>query len=143
MAWTLLEKVRIGQQAILHLELIKFCWSFPVCFSQIIFSVEIVKCLIILYEFCGAVSMHRVFGAIGFTAVSIGRVSSVAPDITKARVSASRIITLIRRKPTIDSCSNNGLKLVRTASQTCVIQLVPAHIILTIYSQFLGHKRLC
>ena len=103
-----------------------FSWSFPI----IIFTVEIVKCLIILFEFGGAVSMHRVFGAIGFTAVTVGRASSVAPDITKARVSASRILTLIGRKPTIDSYSKDGLKLVRTALQSymyiCVIQLVPA-----------------
>ena len=84
-----------------------------------------------LFEFGGAVSMNRVFGAINFTAITIGRASSVAPDITKARVSASRILTLIRRKPTIDSYSKDGLKLVRTALQSCmyifVNQLVPAH----------------
>ena len=82
----------------------------------------------------GAASLNRVFGAINFTAITIGRASSVAPDITKARVSASRILTLIRRKPTIDSYSKDGLKLVRTALQSymyihvCVIQLVPAHV---------------
>ena len=113
--------------AILHSRLMKFSWSFPI----IIFPVEIDKFLIIVFEFGGAFFMHRVFGAIGFTAVTVGRASSVAPDITKARVSASRILTLLRRKPTIDSYSKDGLKLVRTALQSYmyihVIQLVPAH----------------
>ena len=63
-------------------------------------------------------SLHRVFAAIGFTAVIVGRVSSITPDITKARMSASRILTLIRRKPTIDSYSKDGLKLVRHLVQT-------------------------
>ena len=53
-----------------------------------------------------------VFGAIVFTAISIGQASSVAPDASKAQVSAAKIIALLNRKPQIDASSSEGIKLV-------------------------------
>ena len=55
----------------------------------------------------------RAYAAIVFTALTLGRASSVAPDINKARVSAFQILALIRRNPEIDSYSNDGLQPVR------------------------------
>lgn len=54
----------------------------------------------------------RVFAAVVFTALSIGRASSFAPDASKAQVSAAKILALINRKPDIDSSSSEGIKLV-------------------------------
>ena len=54
----------------------------------------------------------RVFGAVVFTALSLGRASSFAPDASKAQASASRILSLLRRKPVIDATSPDGQKLV-------------------------------
>lgn len=53
-----------------------------------------------------------VFAAVVFTALSIGRASSFAPDASKAQVSAAKILSLLNRKPSIDSASSEGLKLV-------------------------------
>ena len=52
------------------------------------------------------------FAAVVFTALSIGRASSFAPDASKAQVSAAKILALINRKPDIDSSSSEGIKLV-------------------------------
>ena len=57
-------------------------------------------------------SLCRVFAAFLITAVDIGRANSFAADLTEARISASQILTLIRREPLIDSYSEDGLKLV-------------------------------
>ena len=54
----------------------------------------------------------RVFAAVVFTALSIGRASSFAPDASKAQVSAAKIIALLNRKPQIDASSSEGIKLV-------------------------------
>ena len=55
---------------------------------------------------------HRVFAAVVFTALSLGRASSFAPDATKAKLSATRIIALLKRRPLIDITSTQGQKLV-------------------------------
>ena len=47
-----------------------------------------------------------------FTATSISQVSSIAPDLTKAKISASRILSLLNRKPQIDASRDEGIKLV-------------------------------
>ena len=47
-----------------------------------------------------------------FTALSLGRATSFAPDAQKAKVSASRIFTLVNRCPDIDNYSQDGEKLV-------------------------------
>ena len=47
-----------------------------------------------------------------FTAILIGRATSFAPDAQKAKVSASRIFTLVNRCPDIDNYSQDGEKLV-------------------------------
>ena len=52
-----------------------------------------------------------------FVGLNLGAISSYAPDVTKAHVSASQILTLLRRKPSIDSYSQDGLKLVRRVIQ--------------------------
>ena len=56
--------------------------------------------------------LYSVFAAVVFTALSIGRASSFAPDASKAQVSAAKIFALINRKPQIDASSSEGLKLV-------------------------------
>lgn len=55
---------------------------------------------------------HSVFAAVVFTALSLGRASSFAPDASKAQLSASRILTLLDRVPLIDTKSTEGQKLV-------------------------------
>ena len=47
-----------------------------------------------------------------FTAFLIGRAISFAPDAQKAKLSASRIFTLVNRCPDIDNYSQDGEKLV-------------------------------
>ena len=66
----------------------------------LIFSRVIIVCLFLL----------SVYAAIVFTALSIGRASSFAPDAQKAQLSASRVLTLLKRKPEIDNYSTDGLK---------------------------------
>ena len=51
---------------------------------------------------------YRVIAAIFYTAIVIGRASSLAPDAQKAKVAASRILQLIRREPDIDGYSTKG-----------------------------------
>ena len=55
---------------------------------------------------------YRVISTVYFTAISIGQVSSIAPDLTKAKISASRILSLLKRKPQIDASRDEGIKLV-------------------------------
>lgn len=54
----------------------------------------------------------RVFIAVVFTALSLGRASSFAPDATKAKISATRILSLLDRKPLIDVTNTDGQKMV-------------------------------
>ena len=56
--------------------------------------------------------IFRVFAAVVFTALSLGRASSFASDATKAQNSAARILKLLRRQPLIDATSKEGMKLV-------------------------------
>ncbi|XP_036036406.1 ATP-dependent translocase ABCB1 [Onychomys torridus] len=51
-----------------------------------------------------------VFSAVVFGAMAVGQVSSFAPDYAKAKVSASHIIMIIEKIPSIDSYSMEGLK---------------------------------
>ncbi|CAL1537463.1 unnamed protein product [Lymnaea stagnalis] len=55
--------------------------------------------------------VFRVFAAIIFGGMMIGRQSSFGIDYTKAKVAAGRILTLINRKPKIDVREKDGLKL--------------------------------
>lgn len=68
--------------------------------------------------------LYRVFSTVHFTALSISQVSSIAPDLTKAKVSAIRILTLLKRKPQIDASCGNGIILVAT-NLFCVLSLPP------------------
>ncbi len=45
-----------------------------------------------------------------FTALSVGRASSFAPDASKAKISAGRVLALLRRQPVIDSTCTDGQK---------------------------------
>ena len=56
---------------------------------------------------------YRTYAAVVFTALSLGRASSFAPDASKAKVSAARILHLFARKPPIDTTSPDGMKPVR------------------------------
>nr|XP_030120655.3 ATP-binding cassette sub-family B member 5 isoform X6 [Taeniopygia guttata] len=52
-----------------------------------------------------------VFSSVIFAAMNVGQSSSMAPDYSKARISAQRIFHLLDRKPLIDSYSEQGEKL--------------------------------
>ena len=54
----------------------------------------------------------RVFGAMVFSAFSLGQAASLAPDIPKAQRAAGRIFQLLDEVPPIDSYSEEGDKLV-------------------------------
>ena len=45
-----------------------------------------------------------------FTALQLGRASSFAADFSKAKVSAARILGLLKLEPSIDTESPDGLK---------------------------------
>jgi len=45
-----------------------------------------------------------------FTALQIGQASSLAGDVSRAKLSAARIIALLRHEPPIDTESPDGLK---------------------------------
>ena len=78
--------------------------------------------LVVAYWITAAPALFcRVFGAVVFTALSLGRASSFAPDASKAQASASRILFLLRRKPVIDATSPNGQKLVCLTSTYCSV----------------------
>ena len=73
-----------------------------------------------MYSVCTLLSLslsHRTFAAVVFTALSLGRASSFAPDASKAQVSAARIFALFNRQPPIDSTSPDGVRLVRRGMQ--------------------------
>ncbi|XP_048881343.1 ATP-dependent translocase ABCB1 isoform X28 [Brienomyrus brachyistius] len=53
-------------------------------------------------------NVFLVYSVIVFTAVNVGQSSSFAPDFAKAKASAQRILTLLDRKPEIDSYSEKG-----------------------------------
>ncbi len=53
-----------------------------------------------------------VFIALVFGAAGSGQASSYVPNYAKAKLAAARIFHLLDRKPTIDSYSEDGLKLV-------------------------------
>lgn len=57
------------------------------------------------------------YAAVVFTALSLGRASSFAPDAQKAKVAASRVFALINRKSVTDGYSTEGDKPV--SSQAC------------------------
>ena len=66
---------------------------------------------------------HRTFAAVVFTALSLGRASSFAPDASRAQVSAARIFALFNRRPLIDSTCPDGERLVREGGRDAMINL--------------------
>ena len=67
---------------------------------------------------------NRTFAAVVFTALSLGRASSFAPDASRAQVSAGRIFALINREPLIDSTSTDGERLVSVCVCVSVCECV-------------------
>ncbi|XP_038653374.1 ATP-dependent translocase ABCB1 isoform X1 [Scyliorhinus canicula] len=65
----------------------------------------IVNCFMVFED------VFLVFAVIVFAAMNIGQTSSFAPDYTKAKISAQKIMQLLQRKPLIDSYSEEGEKL--------------------------------
>nr|XP_022306676.1 multidrug resistance protein 1B-like isoform X2 [Crassostrea virginica] len=55
--------------------------------------------------------VFRVFGAIIFGGMHVGRTGSNAPDFTKGRRAAGRLFSIIERKPVIDAKLEEGQKL--------------------------------
>ncbi len=56
----------------------------------------------------------RVLFALMFGALAVGQASAFAPNITKAKVSANRIFSLLDRDPIIDNYSTDGQTIVST-----------------------------
>ena len=69
-------------------------------------------------------TLYRVFAAVVFTALQLGRASSFAGDVSKAKVSAARIFSLLKLEPEIDSESPDGLKPVGSNSSCAVVIII-------------------
>ncbi|KAL6081798.1 hypothetical protein STEG23_030119, partial [Scotinomys teguina] len=54
--------------------------------------------------------MFIVFTAIGYGAMAIGETLVWAPEYSKAKAGAAHLFALLKKKPTIDSCSQSGEK---------------------------------
>ena len=52
--------------------------------------------------------VFKVFSAVVFTALSVGRASSFASDAAKAQLSATKIVGLLKRTPLVDISSKDG-----------------------------------
>ena len=70
---------------------------------------NILDILFIIFKFT---LFNRSYYAIVLTAFLVGRATSFAPDAQKAKLSASRIFTLVNRCPKIDNYSQDGETLV-------------------------------
>ena len=66
-----------------------------------------------MYDFFCCV---RVFQAVVFTALAIGRALSSAPDTAKARVSASRIHALLQLMPTYLETGRNMVSVLQISN---------------------------
>ena len=64
-------------------------------------------------HYCCYYLHFRVFSAVVFTALTMGRASSFAPDAQKAQLSAARIFNLANREPEIDNYDTDGEKMVK------------------------------
>jgi hypothetical protein len=58
--------------------------------------------------------LNRVFNVITFAAMSVGRSASMAPNYSKGKASAKRILELNARQSKIDPDDPSGIKLVRS-----------------------------
>ncbi|XP_021371103.1 multidrug resistance protein 1B-like [Mizuhopecten yessoensis] len=63
---------------------------------------------LVQYENLPFESVFKVFAAIVFGGMSVGRQSSYAPDYNKGKLAASRLFQLIEMKATIDTASEEG-----------------------------------
>ena len=82
-----------------------------------IYRIRTTYTICIFTEYFLLTHSNRRFAAVVFTALSLGRASSFAPDASRAQVSAGRIFALFNRKPLIDSTSTDGERLV----SVCVV----------------------
>ena len=67
----------------------------------------------LFYLFQVVLSFDRVFAAITFGGMHIGRTSSIAPDFTKAKLAAARLFAYMDTEPNIDVTKQEGKMLVR------------------------------
>ena len=58
----------------------------------------------------GVILYSRTLVAIVLTSMTIGRLTTYAPETGKARLAAARIFEIINREPAIDSHSDIGIK---------------------------------
>ncbi|CAO2587737.1 ATP-binding cassette sub-family B member 5 [Lemmus lemmus] len=72
-----------------------------------------VFCTLVLFSpnFAGVLSFDRVFTAIAYGAIAIGETLVWTPEYSKAKVGAAHLFALLKKKPTIDGCSQSGEKL--------------------------------
>ncbi len=54
--------------------------------------------------------VYLVFIALVFGGLGVGQAGSIAPNYTKAKASAGRIVSLLDREPVIDNFSESGSK---------------------------------
>nr|XP_034309268.1 phosphatidylcholine translocator ABCB4 isoform X2 [Crassostrea gigas] len=81
------------------------------CFMYFAYAASFTYGAYLVTQGLGFQDVFRVFGAIIFGGMHVGRTGSNAPDFTKGRRAASRLFSLIERKPAIDAKTEDGQKL--------------------------------
>ena len=72
------------------------------------------------------------FTATVFGTMTVGQAASLAPNYSKAKLAAARLLALTDTKPSIDSLSEDGKELVRNTTEISVPQM-PKILIKNIY----------
>ena len=92
-----------------------FCLLFPLLLSATVYQFPFAMspptelCGYYL-SLCPLLNSDRTFAAVVFTALTLGRASSFAPDASRAQASAARILQLLKTKPQIDTTSAEGMQ---------------------------------